>query len=135
MANVSLSTRELKKALLFVSAITVLIGAIAGLIRHLAFGTDITLAYAQGLSFGISMAVAIAIWAIRRPWTINWLAKVAGRPIIHGIWFGHLHTNYNIDATSQLQRSLLRLSSSKPTWATLCSHIPPTKTVKHWSNQ
>ncbi|HCB1211871.1 TPA: hypothetical protein MYN70_005585 [Klebsiella pneumoniae] len=104
MANVSLSTKELKKALLFVSAITVLIGAIAGLIRHLAFGTDITLAYAQGLSFGISMAVAIAIWAFKRPWTINWLAKVAGRPIIHGVWFGHLHTNYNIDATSQLTK-------------------------------
>ncbi|NLY34828.1 MAG: hypothetical protein GX040_08965 [Alcaligenaceae bacterium] len=104
MANVSLSNKEFRKALSFVSVTTVLIGGVVGAIRHFVFGTDSTLAYAQGFNVGISMAVVIAIWVFRRPWTITWLAQVTGRPIIHGVWFGHLDTNYNTDVTSSITK-------------------------------
>lgn len=94
MANVSLSTGELKKALLFVSLTTVGIGALAGLVRHYAFGADPTAALVVGLLSGASWSVLFSTWALRRTWTWNWLAWASGRPIIHGVWFGHLSTNY-----------------------------------------
>jgi len=94
MANVSLSTGELKKALLFVSLMTVGIGALVGLVRHYAFGADSTAALAVGLLSGASWSVLISTLAFRRTWTWNWLARAIGRPIIHGVWFGHLNTNY-----------------------------------------
>jgi hypothetical protein len=94
MANVSLSTDELKKALLFVSAGTVAIGGLVGLVRHYAFGADAIEALVLGLVSGASWAVFISIWVFRRPWTRGWLAWLTGRPIIHGVWFGHLDTSY-----------------------------------------
>ena len=94
MANVSLSTDELKKALLFVSVSTGVIGGLVGLVRHYAFGADATAALVIGLVSGASWAVLFSIWAFRRPWTYGWLAWLTGRPIIHGVWFGHLDTSY-----------------------------------------
>jgi hypothetical protein len=94
MANVSLSTDELKKALLFVSASTGAIGGLVGLIRHYAFGADATAALAIGLISGASWAVLFSTWVFRRPWTWGWLAWLTGRPIIHGVWFGYLDTSY-----------------------------------------
>ncbi len=95
MANVSLSTDELKKAFLFVSASTVAIGGLVGLLRHYAFGADATAALAIGLVSGASWAVLFSIWVFKRPWTYDWLAWLTGRPIIHGVWFGHLDTSYD----------------------------------------
>jgi len=94
MANVSLSTDELKKALLFVSLSTGVIGGFIGLIRHYAFGADSTMAIASSLIGGASWAVLFSTWLFRRPWTWGWLAWLIGRPIIHGVWFGHLDTSY-----------------------------------------
>lgn len=94
MANVSLSTGELKNALLFVSTSTGAIGGLVGLIRHYAFGADATTALAIGLVSGASWAVLFSTWVFRRPWTYGWLAWLTGRPIIHGVWFGHLDTSY-----------------------------------------
>lgn len=94
MANVSLSTDELKKALLFVSASTGAIGALVGLFRHFALGADAFSALAIGLLSGASWAVLFSIWVFKRPWTYGWLAWLTGRPIIHGVWFGHLDTSY-----------------------------------------
>lgn len=94
MANVSLSTGELKKALLFVSLTTVGIGALVSLVRHYAFGADPTAALVVGLLSGASWSVLFSTWTLRRKWTWNWLAWATGRPIIHGVWFGHLSTNY-----------------------------------------
>ena len=68
MANVSLSTGELKKALLFVSLTTVSIGALVGLVRHYAFGADPTAALAVGLLSGASWSVLFSTWALRRTW-------------------------------------------------------------------
>lgn len=94
MANVSLSTGELKKALLFVSLMTVGIGGFVGLVRHYAFRAELTEALVVGLLSGVSWSVLFSTWAFRRTWTWNWLAWATGRPIIHGVWFGHLYTNY-----------------------------------------
>lgn len=94
MANVSLSTDELKKALLFVSITTGFIGGLFGLVRHYAFGADATAAIVVGLVSGVSWAVLFSIWVFKRPWTYSWLAWLTGRPIIHGVWFGHLDTSY-----------------------------------------
>ena len=102
MANVSLSTDELKKALLFVSASTVAIGGLVGLLRHYAFGADATAALAIGLVSGASWAVLFSIWVFKRPWTYDWLAWLTGRPIIHGVWFGHLDTSYDSGDDSSL---------------------------------
>jgi hypothetical protein len=94
MANVSLSTGELRKALLFVSATTIAIGSLVGAVRHFGFGANGTQALLLGLGSGASWAVAVSIWVFRRQWTTEWLARWTGRPIIHGVWFGHLLTNY-----------------------------------------
>ncbi|CAN0588058.1 unnamed protein product, partial [Ectocarpus sp. 12 AP-2014] len=94
MANVALSTDEFKKALLFVSITTIAIGGLAGSVRHFGFGANGIQALTLGLGSSVSWAIAVSVWAFRRPWTTEWLARWTGRPIIHGVWFGHLHTNY-----------------------------------------
>lgn len=94
MANVALSTDEFKKALLFVTLTTIFIGGLVGSVRHFGFGDTGIQALTLGLGSSISWAIAVSIWAFRRPWTSEWLARWTGRPIIHGVWFGHLHTNY-----------------------------------------
>jgi hypothetical protein len=100
MANVSLSTGELKKAFLFVSASTAAIGVLGGLIRHYAFGADVIAALLSGLLSGASWAVLFATWVLGRPWTYGWLAWLTGRPIIHGVWFGYLDTSYESEDES-----------------------------------
>lgn len=95
MANVSLSTDELKKALLFVSLSTGAVAGVVALARHFAFGSELAPALGLGLLTGASWAVFLSIWAFRRPWVHDRLASLAGRPIIHGVWFGHLNTNYD----------------------------------------
>lgn len=95
MANVSLSTDEFRKALLFVSGTTIAFGTLAGAGRHFLFGSsDLAQALILGLLTGTGWAVWVSIWAFRRPWTSERLARWTGRPIIHGVWFGHLDTNY-----------------------------------------
>ncbi|MGY1490628.1 hypothetical protein ACW4YW_14565 [Methylobacillus pratensis] len=94
MANVNLSIKDFRKALLFVAITTVVIGSLAGLIRHFAFGANGTQALMVGLMSGATWAVAVSIWAFRRPWKTEWIANWTGRPIIHGVWFGSLLTNY-----------------------------------------
>ncbi|QNU62786.1 hypothetical protein [Vreelandella titanicae] len=94
MANVALSTEEFKKALLFVSLTTIAIVGLVGSVRHVGFGDNGIHALMLGLGSGVSWAIAVSIWAFRRPWTTKWLARWTGRPIIHGVWFGHLRTNY-----------------------------------------
>lgn len=94
MANVSLSTGELKKALLFVSANTIAIGVVVGLVRHYVFNAEATAALLVGLVSGMGWASLVSLWAFSRPWTWGWLAWMTGRPIIHGVWFGHLDTSY-----------------------------------------
>lgn len=103
MANVSLSSGELKKALLFVSVSTVVIGLIVGFLRLAWSGAgeaeeervvNALVAVVFGLVSGASWAVIFSTWVFRRTWTWGWLAWLTGRPIIHGVWFGHLDTSY-----------------------------------------
>lgn len=97
MANVSLSTEELKKALRIVSFTTIVIGCVVGALRHFFGKTDGTQALIYGLMSGVGWAGWMSVWAFRRPWTSERLARLIGRPIIHGVWFGHLDTNYGAD--------------------------------------
>lgn len=103
MANVSLSSGELKKALQFVSISTVVIGLSVGFLRLVWSGAgedaeerlvNALVAVLFGLVSGAGWAVIFSNWVFRRTWTWNWLARITGRPIIHGVWFGHLDTSY-----------------------------------------
>jgi len=104
MANVSLSTEELKKALLTVSITTIVIGCGGGALRHIFGDTDGTQALLYGLVSGAGWAGGISTWAFRRPWTSERLARLIGRPIIHGVWFGHLDTSYGADDPAASKR-------------------------------
>jgi hypothetical protein len=66
-----------------------------GLVRHFGFGSNATQAITLGLFSSVSWTITISIWAFRLSWKRQWLAKLTGRPIIQGVWFGHLHTNYD----------------------------------------
>lgn len=101
MTNVALSTKEFKHSLLFVSITTIIIGSLVGVVRHFCFGANATQALTLGLLSSVSWAIAVSIWAFRRPWTTEWLAGLTGRPIIHGVWFGHLQTNYGSNAEDE----------------------------------
>lgn len=94
MANVSLSIAEFKKTLQIASVTTIIIGSIVGMIRHFVFEADSTASLVAGLISGVTWAIFISIWAFRRPWTIKLLSRLTGKPIIHGVWFGKLTTNY-----------------------------------------
>ncbi|CAM4081200.1 Uncharacterised protein [Bordetella pseudohinzii] len=100
MANVSMSTGELKKAFLFVSSSTVALAGLVGIVRHYFFDADATSALVLGLVSGASWAVLFSLWALKRPWRCGRLARLTGRPIIHGVWFGHLDTSYESDDES-----------------------------------
>ncbi|MNX72312.1 hypothetical protein D3C86_1036640 [compost metagenome] len=100
MANVSMSTGELKKAFLFVSSSTGAIASLVGIVRHYFFDADAASALVLGLVSGASWAVLFSLWALKRPWRYGRLARLTGRPIIHGVWFGHLDTSYESDDES-----------------------------------
>lgn len=94
MANVSLSSREMKNALRFVSGSTIFMGAVAGSIRLYGFGGDPVTALGLGMISGMGWAVLFSVWVFKLSWKHGWLAWLTGRPIIHGVWFGHLNTSY-----------------------------------------
>ncbi|MDO3382395.1 hypothetical protein [Gilvimarinus algae] len=99
MANIALSINDFKKALLFVTLTTITIGGIVGLVRQFGFGDDSLKALTLGLASSVSWAIAASVWAFRRPWTVEFLARWSGRPIIHGVWFGSLYTNYDTSSS------------------------------------
>ncbi|WP_369919852.1 hypothetical protein AB8E32_14745 [Marinomonas polaris] len=94
MANIALSTKEFRNSLFFVSVTTIVIGIFAGLVRHLGFEANAAQALILGLFSSVSWAIAVSVWAFRLSWKIEWLARLTGRPIIHGLWYGYLQTNY-----------------------------------------
>lgn len=100
MTNVALSMEEFTRALKFGSLLTTLLGLLLAAIRHYMFGDSVSTAVLLGFTGSISFAMLTAVWLLKRPWRIERLARLTGRPIIHGVWFGHLQTNYHSDNKS-----------------------------------
>jgi len=94
MANLSLTTIELEKVLKVVSGTTIVIGLAVAAIRHFVFDADLTQALLVGLTSAIGYAVTAGMFLLRRPWTSERLARWTGRPLVHGLWFGQLTSDF-----------------------------------------
>ncbi|WP_067099230.1 Cap15 family cyclic dinucleotide receptor domain-containing protein [Marinomonas atlantica] len=103
MKNIALSVKEFQHALLFVCTTTIFIGSLVGLARHFFSEGNMAQALFFGMISSVSWAICISIWAFRRPWTVERIASWTGRPIIHGIWFGKLLTNYGVGDSEESQ--------------------------------
>jgi hypothetical protein len=82
--------QRLLKALFFVAS------GIAAIIftTRVYLGASASTALLQAATSSISITTIAFGFFARRKWQSPFLAKWLGRPIIHGLWRGHLHTNY-----------------------------------------
>lgn len=92
--GITLSKAELKRLLNIGGWLTViLLIAIAAARTHFTQASPTeAVVFAAGTSVAISALVIAMLWNLT--WTRKWLAWITNRPIVHGVWWGELHSTY-----------------------------------------
>jgi len=91
---VTLSKDELKQLFLITGALAVLLIVCFALVRSLVFHAEVASAIVQSTMTAVPLAALVMALVVRRNWTWFWLARLAGRPTVHGVWWGHLEAFY-----------------------------------------
>lgn len=94
MNILSLTYAELERLLKVFLLLTIAIAIVVFLIRWKCFGATIFSAAWQSVSLAVSVATIVFGVFSRITWTSIRLADWLGRPIIHGIWWGSLRSNF-----------------------------------------
>lgn len=95
MNLLSLTYPELERLLKVFAGVTVVLAVLIGLLRWAAFGASEWAAVWQGVTSALSISTLSFGFFSRMTWTSPRLAKWLGRPIVHGLWRGHLNTSYD----------------------------------------
>lgn len=93
MNLLSLTYTEFERLLKAFSIATFFIAAVIFITRVFFGGPPFTALWQAATSSISITAIAFGILA-RRKWQSPRLAKWLGRPVVHGLWRGHLYTNY-----------------------------------------
>lgn len=94
MSLLSLTYQEFERLLRAFALTTVLIALTIFLVRWIAFDAQILPAFFQSLTAALSIStIGFGIFS-RRTWDSQRFARWLSRPMIHGVWQGHLSTNY-----------------------------------------
>ena len=91
---VTLSKDELKQLFVITGALALLLSVLFALVRCLVFHAEIASAIVQSTMTAVPLAALVMALVVRRNWTWSWLARLAGRPTVHGVWWGHLEASY-----------------------------------------
>lgn len=93
MKHVSLTLDELLRLFKVFLWLTGILAAVFAVIYLLA-GVEFWDAAPRSVSFALTAASLIAYFALERPWKSERIAKLTGRPIVHGLWIGTLTTDF-----------------------------------------
>lgn len=94
MTLLSLTYAEFERLLKIFAVLTILLAGVIFLVRWQCFATPLISALWQGFSTALSVTtIGFGLFS-KRKWNSPKLAKWLSRPIVHGVWFGTLHTNY-----------------------------------------
>lgn len=96
MPLVNLTIPEFKRALLYFFWVSLAISVPIVLVRHVAFESSL-LASFSSVPLAVATALFLTLFVLRRPLEGTLLAKFLRRKQIHGLWFGHLTSNYGKD--------------------------------------
>lgn len=118
MNILSLTYSELERLLRAFAIFTIAIAATVFLVRWKIFDAALWTASWQGLSLALSASTLVFGFCSRMTWKSKMLASWLGRPIIHGLWSGTLHTNYR-DSDGRTRPPALIFFAIKQTYLTL----------------
>lgn len=91
---VTLSKDELKNLFTVSAWLTLLVFVFTAFVRIQFFEAAVGAAIFQAGTASISLSVLALLLVVRSQWTRPWLAWLAGRPIVHGVWWGELNSTY-----------------------------------------
>lgn len=91
---VTLSKDELKRLFVITGALVLLLSVLFALSRYLVFQGELVSAIIQSTITAVPLAALVMALVVRRNWTSSWLARLAGRPTVHGVWWGHIEPFY-----------------------------------------
>ncbi|CAL62328.1 Hypothetical protein; putative membrane protein [Herminiimonas arsenicoxydans] len=117
MNLLSLTYSEFERLLKAFGITTLCVAAVIFIVRVSLDSPTITALWQAATSSVTLTAIAFGFFA-RRKWQSPLLAKWLGRPIIHGLWRGQLHTNY-IGADGQSKPPIEIAFVIKQTYLTL----------------
>ena len=95
MTLLSLTISEFERLLKAFATLTLVFACVIFSIRWLVFDAPVVTAVWQGFTSSLSVSTIGFGFFSRKKWTSPRLSKLLGRPIVHGLWRGTLHTNYN----------------------------------------
>lgn len=91
---VTLSRDELKRLLALSALLTLLVFLVISFIRTNYFNEALGAVVFQTGMASISFSAFALFIAVKMKWTRPWLAWLARRPIVHGVWWGQLKSSY-----------------------------------------
>lgn len=97
MPLINLTIPEFKRALQYFFWVSLAISVPIVLLRHVAFESSLFAAFTS-VPLAVATALGLTLFVLRRPLAGPHLAKLLRRKQIHGLWFGHLTSNYGEDA-------------------------------------
>lgn len=96
MPLVNLTIPEFKRALQYFFWVSLAISVPIVLVRHVAFESSLWASFTS-VPLAVATALGLTLFILRRPLAGTLLAKMLRRKQIHGLWFGHLTSNYGKD--------------------------------------
>ena len=100
---VTLNKDELKQLFVITGALALLLSVLFTSVRCLVFHAEIAAAIVQSTMTAVPLAALVMALVVRRNWTWSWLACLAGRPTVHGVWWGHLEAFYQGEKLDPIQ--------------------------------
>lgn len=96
MPLVNLTVPEFKRALRYFFWVSLAISLPIVWLRQVAFESSLWASFTS-VPLAVAAALGLTLYVLRRPLAGRLLAKMLGRKQIHGLWFGHLTSNYSKD--------------------------------------
>lgn len=97
MTSVTLTFSELVRLLKVFTCVTLVVTAVLTAGRCFFFGTPLFTSTIQSASASILLVTAVLGAIYRKAWTSPKLARWLGRPMVHGLWWGTLYTDYRAE--------------------------------------
>jgi hypothetical protein len=102
MSSLTLNFKELERLLKVFAYASIALGAIIFACQVLFLNKSTSAAEIQSASVAVVINAALFGFLAKRPWLYPRLSRLLSRPIVHGLWWGTLYTDYRPQQGIQL---------------------------------